>query len=316
MTISFALLLFAVVVMSVAPRVLVDAGWVRAAPRLGIALWQACSAAVLSAVLLLAVTATAPVHRVSFDVEHLLHACAAVLKHRYDVHALAWIAGVSAAIAGTAGLLLARAAIRRGVSVLRSRTRQRDLLDLVAHDLDANGAHVLPLEVPLAYCIPGRRGRIVLTTATKAQLGEEQIAAVMAHERAHLRGRHDLVLFGADVTRTAFPWSRFFSVARDQTAGLVEMAADDRAARTTGALPVATALIHLGTRAAPDGVLAAAGTMTAERVARLLGAARGPSRARRVGAAAICLSLLALPWVIALAPAWAASAGRCLTPGV
>ncbi len=45
---------------------------------------------------------------------------------------------------------------------------------------------------PAAYCVPGRPGTIVLTSGALAVLDPAQLAAVLAHERAHLAGRHHL----------------------------------------------------------------------------------------------------------------------------
>jgi len=314
MSVPLALLVFGVVVMAVAPRLLPRRSWVQAAPRWGILAWQACTGAVLGSFLLLALTAALPVDRISFDVEHLLHACAAVLRDRYEVHLAAWIALGSATLAALVAALLVVALLTRARRLALIRARQRNLVDLVARDLDAHGAHLLPHRVPLAYCIPGQRGRIVLTTAAASALAEPERAAVVAHERAHLRGRHHLVLLGADVARAAFPWLPYFDVAQRQTAGLVEMLADDCAARSSGALSVANALLGLGAHVTPPGGLGASGEPTVERVLRLVDGAARPSSLHRAGVLLQCTLLLGAPWAIALAPAWAAHAGRCPVP--
>lgn len=314
MTVSVALLGFAAVVMLLAPRLLVRGQWVRAAPRWGIVAWQASVGAVLGSFVLLAVAAALPVDRVSFDVGHLLHACGAVLRDHYAVHKAAWVAAASVTAAVLALSFLAGAILVRAGRVARSRARQRSLIDLVAYDVDRCGAHVLAHDEPLAYCIPGRRGRIVLTTAAKSALGEAELAAVIAHERAHLRGRHDLVLFGADVARGAFPWLPFFRVAKEQTASLVEMLADDRAAKSTGRLPLASALLDLSAQGVPRGALGASGQLTVERVLRLVDELRQPSYVHRAVVLMLSAVLISAPWVIAVAPVWAAQAGRCSIP--
>jgi hypothetical protein len=50
---------------------------------------------------------------------------------------------------------------------------------------------------PRRYCVPSLRHRVVLTTGAVAALEPRQLRAVIAHERAHLWGRHDLVIAGA-----------------------------------------------------------------------------------------------------------------------
>ena len=62
-------------------------------------------------------------------------------------------------------------------------------------------------EHPAVYCLPGRR-RIVMTTGALRCLDARQLEAVLAHERAHLSGRHHLVLTFANALKDAFPGGR------------------------------------------------------------------------------------------------------------
>jgi Zn-dependent protease with chaperone function len=310
-TVPLALVLLAVVVSVLAPRLLGRANWPRRSPRLGILAWQSSVFTVLAAGVLLVLTGLMPVDRVSFDVGHVLHACPDVLRGRYSlshgsgVHLLALIMATGTFLA------VLRALIVCGLSVRRGRERQRDLLDLLVRRRDSlHGAHILAHDVPLAYCVPGGRGRVVLTTGAVSALDDRQMTAVLAHEHAHLDGRHDLVLFGADVAATAFPWSRFFRRARRELCLLVEMLADDEAARRSDPAVLATALVDLGQSPAPAGAIGANGD-TVERVERLMARAAGPTGIRRLVVLTVSLALLASPWVIAVAPAWAARSGLC-----
>lgn len=312
-TVPLALVVLALVVAVLAPRLLGRASWPRRSPRLGILAWQSSVFTVLAAGVLLILTALMPVDRVSFDVGHVLHACPDVLSGRYSpshgsgVHLLALV------VASGTLLALSRALVLSGLSVHRGRVRQRDLLDLLVRNRDSlHGAHILDHDVPLAYCVPGARGRVVVTTAAVAALDDRQMTAVLAHEHAHLDGRHDLVLFGADVAVAAFPWSRFFRRARRELSLLVEMLADDEAARRSDPAVLATALVDLGQTPAPSGALGANGD-TVERVERLMSHTAGPTGLRRVAVLMTSLALLATPWVIAVAPAWAARSGLCPT---
>ncbi len=311
MTVPLALVGFALVVAFLTPPLLGRCGWVRGSPRLGILAWQAAVFAVLAACVLLAVTALVPVEKVSFDVGHLLHACPEVLRRRYELLGGSWVHVVSLVIALGTSLALLRALVVRGLAVRRGRTRQRELLDLLVRHRDSlHGAHVLDHDVPLAYCVPGGGGRIVVTTAAVAALDERQLTAVLAHEHAHLDGRHDLVLFGADVAASAFPWSGFFRRARAELSLLVEMLADDEGSRRSDRTVLATALVDLGQTRAPDGTVGAGGD-TVARVERLLHGTRGLPRLRRWAVLGAATVLLAAPWVIAVAPAWAARSGLC-----
>lgn len=64
---------------------------------------------------------------------------------------------------------------------------------------------VLEVAQPLAYCLPGVRGRVVVSEGTLDSLAEAEVAAILGHERAHLRARHDLVLEAFTAAHAAFP---------------------------------------------------------------------------------------------------------------
>lgn len=109
----------------------------------------------------------------------------------------------------------------------------------------------------LAYCLPGRKGHAVITTGALASLAPEQVAAVLAHEQAHLRGRHHLVLAAAEALALAFPRLPLFEQARIEVARLVELLADDVAARRHPRIHIAAALIRLATGRVPAFALGA-----------------------------------------------------------
>jgi Zn-dependent protease with chaperone function len=186
-----------------------------------------------------------------------------------------------------------------GCAVLQARRRQRVLLTLLAHgDPKVPGALVVDYPTAAAYCLPGLRSHIVVSVGTLQLLGRGELAAVLAHERAHLRERHDLVLLPFTALRRAFPKSATCTDAHHAVALLVEMLADDRALRTRPTRELVSALVRFGTAGtcpAPAGALAAAEGEVAARVTRLLQPVR-PLPA--VAVAAICLAaalLIAAP---------------------
>jgi len=190
-------------------------------------------------------------------------------------------------------------------SVLRARHRQRALLGLLAHDdPKVPGALVVDHPSAAAYCVPGLRSAIVISAGTLDLLDQAELAAVLAHERAHLRARHDLVLLPFTALLRAFGWSAVAREANREVALLVEMLADDRARRLRPAKELATALLRVGASSggqAPVGALAAAGTMPlpgelAARVTRLL----RPPPGLPVGIVALVVTVAAL---LVLAPA-------------
>jgi hypothetical protein len=162
------------------------------------------------------------------------------------------------------------------VAALQARRRQRALLTLLAHgDPKVPGALVVDYPSAAAYCLPGlrSRSRIVVSVGAIELLGRGELAAVLAHERAHLRERHDLVLLPFTALRRAFPRSATCTGAQHAVALLIEMLADDRALRGRPARELVSALVRFGTAGtcpAPAGALAAAEGEVAARVTRLI----------------------------------------------
>jgi Zn-dependent protease with chaperone function len=189
-----------------------------------------------------------------------------------------------------------------------ARRRHRELLALLAHgDPKVPGALVVDYPAAAAYCLPGIRSQIVVSAGTLALLAPAELAAVLAHERAHLRARHDLVLIPFTSLGRAFPRSRMVAQAHRMVALLVEMMADDHALRVRGLLPreLATALLRFGTAGsdcAPAGALAVGqGDLTA-RVNRLLAPEPPLSRAARAAVIASAALLVAAPLLLLVTP--------------
>jgi Zn-dependent protease with chaperone function len=217
--------------------------------------------------------------------------------------------GASAALL----VLLCWVLIASAGAVLRDRRRHRALLSLLAHgDPKVPGALVVDHPAAAAYCVPGLRSRIVISAGALALLDQAELAAVLAHERAHLRERHDLVLLPFTALARAFPWSVLVQRSYASVALLVEMLADDHAARQRPARELVTALIRVGAAGAPgspSGTLAIADEDAAmsdsgvtARVERLLTPVPGisvPARALVYGAAA---ALVVVPAALLVMP--------------
>src|SRR3984885_2916529 len=189
-----------------------------------------------------------------------------------------------------------------------ARRRQRELLALLAHgDPKVPGALVIDYPAAAAYCRPGIRSQIVVSAGTLALLAPAELTAVLAHERAHLRARHDLVLIPFTSLRRALPRSAGIAEAHRTVALLVEMMADDRALRVRGLLPkeLATALVRFGTAGAdcaPAGALAVAeGELTA-RVIRLLTPPPPLSRAAQAAVVLTAAVVVATPLLLLVTP--------------
>ena len=116
----------------------------------------------------------------------------------------------------------------------------------------------------------GQRGHAGLAST------DDEVAAILSHERAHLRARHDLVLEAFTAVHAAFPRFVRSASALDAVQLLVELLADDAAVRAAGRTPLARALVACASGRAPSGALAAGGPSTVLRVRRLSGRRQQP----------------------------------------
>lgn len=209
-------------------------------------------------------------------------------------------------VAGLAGavtlVVLARLAVsghRTGTALRRMRRVHRERVDLVAQ-VD-RGVSVLEHELPVAYCVPGMTGaRIVVSRSTLTTLEPAELAAVLEHERSHLRARHDLVLEAFAVLHRAFPRWVASAAARREVEVLVEVLADRAACRTGDRRALASALLALAGSPAPAGSLGSAGSSLAARV-EVLRDSR-PRRMQSAGVTLLAAAILALPTVVVVLP--------------
>jgi Zn-dependent protease with chaperone function len=173
---------------------------------------------------------------------------------------------------------------------------------ITGHPADGgNAAFVLDAKRPAVYCVPGRPPTIVLTTAALAILDPQQLAAVLAHERAHLASRHHVLLAVTRSLAAVAPAVPLFARGTAEVARLAEMRADDVAARRGGRRTLLAALLAMSSGGAatqaPAAWLAATGGVVAARALRL---ADPPAHTRRVRHG---LALAALTLAIAAASA-------------
>jgi Zn-dependent protease with chaperone function len=201
-----------------------------------------------------------------------------------------------AAAATTAALTAVAAAWRYGRTLQQAQRRTRahaEIARMAGLRLPGTGAAVvLDAPQPAAYCLPGRPGTIVLTSGALAVLDPAQLTAVLAHERAHLAGRHHLLIALTRGLAASFPAVPLFSRGPAEVEKLAEMCADDAAARRSGRRALIAALLAMSTGAAvPTAALAASACAVTARVQRLL---EPPRRARRAryGLALFTVTLL------------------------
>jgi Zn-dependent protease with chaperone function len=302
---ALLLLAYAAALTAVGMLWLRQARWTDRAPRIGLFAWQAISASVVASVALAGLAVAVPVSAVSGGLADLLHACATALRARYATPGGAVVAVAGALVAVGTLVRIGYCLATTWRSGRRERRRQLEALALVGRTR-AHGAVVVDHDEASVYCLPGRHGRIVLTSAALHLLEPDELRAVLAHERAHLRQRHHVAVTVATALVRAFPGVRFLSVARDEIARLAELAADDAACRAVGALPLAEALLTVGGSSAPAPALAAGGSHAGRRIRRLLTPIRRLGAVRALLALTLAAVALALPLLMAAQPAFAA----------
>ncbi|MEV6978688.1 M48 family metalloprotease [Kitasatospora sp. NPDC093806] len=181
---------------------------------------------------------------------------------------------------GTAALLVLAvvllAVARTLVRHLRIRARARRALGRAELPAPATDVALLPDPAPYAYALPGGArspGRVVVSTGMLAGLAEDERAALLAHERAHLVHRHHRHLLATQLAGCVNPFLRPLQRAVAYSA---ERWADEESAQAVGdrritARAVARAALVSHRPAAPGLPAFAAPGPVPRRVAALLG---------------------------------------------
>lgn len=209
----------------------------------------------------------------------------------------ALVAGLSLLVTVTVLVRLVVSGHRVGTNLRALRRRHREHVDLLSAIDEAGGYRVIDHDVPVAYCLPGvGSSRIVLSAAARDQLDATQLDAVLAHERAHLRARHDLVVEAFTVLHRAFPHFVSSRAALREVQLLAEILADRAAVEAAGQRALYEALLTMAAGRAPHGALGAGGDLAA-RVEAVRNA--GPYPVQRALVVLAGLALLVLPtWLV------------------
>ena len=209
----------------------------------------------------------------------------------------------SVALIVTASCVSAVVIARVGRTVLNLRARSHEHARearMIGRPTDRPDVVVVDAHRPAAYCVTGRPNAIVITTGALDSLDRSQLAAVLAHENAHITGHHHQLLMVLRGLATSLPRLPLFRSGAEAVAELLEMCADDTAARRFGARPLLAGLLTLaGPRPSPADGLAAAGTAVVARAVRLADPARpGMQWRQRIALAATMVATLSAPALI------------------
>ena len=301
----------AVLLVGPVPALLSRAKWPLRAPRAAMVLWQAVAVAAVLSAFSAGIAIASRLFLPGPDGRPTATPIAGIGRLGWPL----WTLDVVVfALTLLIGARLAIAVLRVAITTRRRRAHHRMLVDLLGVAPGAVSARacvrerdlrVLEVAQPLAYCLPGVRSRVVVSEGTLDSLSETEIAAILSHERAHLRARHDLVLEAFTAAHAAFPRFVRSANALDAVQLLVELLAADAAVRVAGPAPLARALVTCASGRTPLGALAAGGTHTLLRVRRLAGSGNSLmwATAAYLAAAAVLVVptiALAIPWLTEL----------------
>ncbi len=228
-----ALLLAAAALIFTAPRLLVAGSWQVHRPRLALAAWHL---AFVSGVLALAATVAVAVS-IALTATASADGMTAVIQTTLGWAALVAVAAVVVVFGAGSHEVLSSGRHSYGEVLRMPHTADRleDGITLITCRSD---------EV-FACSLPGSEPAVVVSTGMRELLTPAQLRAVVAHERAHLRGRHHLALRLAEINQACLPRMRSARRLRRSTAMLIELIADDQAARRAGAVHLANALARI-----------------------------------------------------------------------
>ncbi|GAB2477110.1 M56 family metallopeptidase [Promicromonospora xylanilytica] len=202
--------------------------------------------------------------------------------------ALPALATVALGVAIVAEVMRRRHATARTGLLLRVRAERRTVL----------GYPVLVVDDPhpFAMTLPRRNGGIHLSTGAVGALAPDELAAVLAHEDAHLRQHHHLVTTATAGISRLLRWVPLVAAAEAALGHYLEIAADDAARRRAGTPALAGALLTLGEHSSP-----APADDTTEGALHML----GPDRIRHLvqpcpGTAGVLPAVAAMSYVAAL----------------
>jgi Zn-dependent protease with chaperone function len=310
MNVAICLLLYSFAVATLAPWVLRRLTLAGTVPQLGVVAWLAAMVGVVAAW----VTATAlfivSLARNWDRPGRLATACFAALRRVVEGGSGVPLQAGLFILAAAATGALSTLGWRSGRSLWRARAHSRGHAErarVVGRRIDGVDAVVVDAPERAAYCVAGRPDTIVVTSAALDTLTDRHLQAVLAHERAHLAGHHHLVLALARALAVAIPGVTLFGTGAREIARLLEMAADDRAARSQGSQTLLDALLALSMGAlAPQGAVGATGTDVVARAERLA----APFAARNKWSTRLLLTVTTLLIVAGpLIPAALAAAG-------
>jgi Zn-dependent protease with chaperone function len=277
-TVAVALLVSAAIAGWLVPRRLGRADLRRRDPLVLIVAWLSSMAGVVFAATAGVVLLLIPDHGNVGSMVAAVHHCWNAVRHGSPPAVEAFGGVVGSGLIAAMAVRLAAIAVRGHRRRARRRSEHLSVLRLAARADNGSPTTLwLAHDQPLAFSL----GRVVVATEGLTQhLSAESVAAVLTHERAHLRGHHHLLVAITDALRAALPFVPLFRQAPAAMRELVELAADVVAVRAHGAAAVRSALLCVSGQV-PGAALAMARDAVDVRLTRLTDSPKAPGHLRR-----------------------------------
>jgi Zn-dependent protease with chaperone function len=261
------------------------------------------------------VVALLPGHGPALQLVGLIDSCWASLQHG-EVPSLEKSLGAASAVLTVGALVtVVVSLVRHRRSQRRLHRRHLDALTVVCRQ-EAGPIRTWWLPVPdaLAYSVAGEPALIVATDGLAERLSPEQLAAVLDHERAHVRGHHHMLVGASRALAEALPWLPLARRSPAFVAVAVELCADASTAAVHGPATVRAALSRMtDEHRVPPAALAMAGDFVELRLHHLRQPPRRTTASRgRSGLAVVATALLPLLVTVSVL----ALAGALLSPAI
>ncbi len=223
------------------------------------------------------------------------------------------LAGAVVAVTATRSWRRTRSATHRSATAL--------LADATDERVAGSQVWCVPDERPYAFAYPRPVG-IVVSSGALEVLDRDELAAVLAHEQAHLDQRHHAIRTVLEALAVPLRWIPLVAAAVGAVPHYLEIAADDAARRRVGTTALASALLKLGEVGAPaltaeveagaadaPAVLHAAGP---DRIRHLVAPARAGASTGTAGVSVILLAAITATSAIVHLPYLRVLASGCL----
>ncbi|WP_350269517.1 M56 family metallopeptidase [Brevibacterium sp. CBA3109] len=131
---------------------------------------------------------------------------------------------------------------RKANSAAALRLRQ----DTAVADIDGRSLSIIDRQAPFAFSLPQKYGGVIVSQGLWASLEQNELTAVLEHERAHVDEGHHRIMAVVDTFVRPLSFIPLFAEVAASIPHYLEIAADDRARKTAGTPALASALLKIG----------------------------------------------------------------------